>query len=283
MKLSECAAPFERLPVHTYKKDGNTPIIKHLDLQQLEGTLYRGRAPAPEYGRSYCPICLFFTDIGYGIQIGTVSDDYTLEEVKQSYPNIAGSIAEFITEIERRAADQLFIREIEIALINQIWPEREPFYRACRQAYKERQDARRAQEKAAKAARDAKEKAELDAETERKLTEAKRIIRDGGKLENETISFYVNHYRSEGRSIVLHLMRMYDINVPLKVQGWINNKLANVSISDSGCAGYQYMRNGRAKGSQAFYGYMAALIDAILFESIPTGIIRMEDLLAEAE
>ncbi len=283
MKLSECAAPFERLPVHTYKQDGNTPILKQLDLQQLEGTLYRGRAAAPEYGRSYCPICLFFTDIGYGIQIGSVSDDYTLEEVKQGRPFIAGSIAEFIAEIERKAAAQLFIKEIEIELISHIWPDRAPFYHDCRQAYKERQDARQAQEKAEQAARDAKEKAEMDEETERKLTEAKRIIRDGGKLKNDVINFYISRYHSEGRSIVLHLMRLYGINVPLKVQGWINNKLANVSISDSGCVGYQYMRNGRAKGSQAFYGYMDALINAIRIESIPTGIIRMEDLLAEAE
>ena len=45
-----------------------------------------------------------------------------------------------------------------------------------------------------------------------------RTIRGGGTLKNEPISLYKSRYDSSTYSIVNHLMRRYQVDVPLRTQ-----------------------------------------------------------------
>lgn len=105
---------------------------------------------------------------------------------------------------------------------------------------------------------------------EEMVSAAIQIIREGGILRNTTVEFYQSRYHSSSYSIVNYLMRLYHVNVPLRTQGWINNKLHSVTIEDGKCEHLQYYcaKNGRA--SQKFFDCMRELIQAVA-EQAPVG------------
>ena len=104
---------------------------------------------------------------------------------------------------------------------------------------------------------------EQNQKAERAVSEALQIIRDGGILNNSTIQFYRSKYESSTYSVVNYLMRKYQVDVPLRTQGWINDKLANATIEDRRCVCLQYIRSGNCRGSQKFFECMNALIQAV--------------------
>lgn len=67
-----------------------------------------------------------------------------------------------------------------------------------------------------------------------------RTIRGGGTLKNEPISLYKSRYDSSTYSIVNHIMRRYQVDVPLRTQGWINDKLISVTIENGKCEHLRY-------------------------------------------
>ena len=105
---------------------------------------------------------------------------------------------------------------------------------------------------------------------EEMVSAAIQIIREGGILRNTTVEFYQSRYHSGSYSIVNYLMRLYRVNVPLRTQGWINDKLHSVTIEDGKCEHLQYYcaKNGRA--SQKFFDCMRELIQAVA-EQAPVG------------
>lgn len=95
---------------------------------------------------------------------------------------------------------------------------------------------------------------------EQVVQEAIRIIKDGGILQNQTVKFYRNRYSCSAFSIVNYLMKKYEVNVPLRTQGWINEKLTSVTIENGKCEHLRYMRSKGAQCSQRFFDCMSELI-----------------------
>lgn len=76
---------------------------------------------------------------------------------------------------------------------------------------------------------------------------------------NKNITIYKAKYDSSDTSLILHMMKLYDINVPLKTQGWINQALANISCeNDYGEYSYSYYTS--SKNSTVFNKYLQELI-----------------------
>jgi len=109
---------------------------------------------------------------------------------------------------------------------------------------------------------------ERNQEAEQAVSKAIQIIRDGGALENETVRFYRSQYDSSTYSIVNYLMRLYQVDVPLRTQGWINEKLSSVTIRDGKCKCLQYLKSKGARCSQKIFECMDALIQAVI-ENVP--------------
>lgn len=84
------------------------------------------------------------------------------------------------------------------------------------------------------------------------VSAAVQIIRNGGVLQNETVTVFRSKYDYRTHSIVNYLMRLYQVKVPLRTQGWINEKLVSVAIQDGKCASLQYRRMNKARSSQKF-------------------------------
>lgn len=122
-------------------------------------------------------------------------------------------------------------------------------------------------ERAARTARAAEEEQaycqERNSEAEQAISKAVQILQKGGVLEYETVTFYQGRYHSSSYSIVNHLMRMYQINVPLRTQGWINEQLISATIKDGRCAQQRFFRSKKGQGSQKFFQCMNDLIQTI--------------------
>lgn len=97
---------------------------------------------------------------------------------------------------------------------------------------------------------------------EQAVSEALQIIREGGVLKNQTVTFYRSRYDSSAYSIFNYLMRQYQVEVPLRTQGWINDKLINATIKDGKCEHLRYFCSKGGRGSQKFFECMNALIRA---------------------
>ena len=62
-------------------------------------------------------------------------------------------------------------------------------------------------------------------------------------------------------------MREYHIDVPLRTQGWINEKLTSVTIENGKCEHLRYMRAKSAQCSQRFFDCMSELIHNVCAET----------------
>lgn len=133
-------------------------------------------------------------------------------------------------------------------------------YRAKRQAEEAARQARAAEEE--RAYREEKNRA-----AEQAVSAALQVIREGGVLKNTTVKFYQSRYSASSYSIFNYLMRQYQVDVPLRTQGWINDKLSSATIQDGKCEHLQYFRRKGGRCSQKFFECMNALIQAVIMSA----------------
>lgn len=127
-------------------------------------------------------------------------------------------------------------------------------YHGYRENYlKKRQEEKKQEEAQREAIRKAEEE-ERKRVLEEKIAEAENCIRTKKRVVNEELE--------DGRHIVLCLMKKYNISVPLKTQGWINNKLASVIFDDEGVS-LQFYRHKGCKCSESVYHYLGLLKAAV--------------------
>lgn len=98
---------------------------------------------------------------------------------------------------------------------------------------------------------------------EQVVAEAIQIIRNDGVLKNTTVTFYQSRYSSRTYSIFNYLMRQYQVDIPLRTQGWINEKLVNATVKDGKCKHLRYLHSKGGRGSQKFFECMNDLIRAV--------------------
>lgn len=153
----------------------------------------------------------------------------------QTFPDFAGALV----------IDDL-ARCVELAAV----------YRTKRQAEDAAKQARAAEEDNAYCAK-------LNQEAEQAVSAAIQVIRDGGILKNDMVTFYRSRYDSSNYSIVNYLMRQYQVEVPLRTQGWISKKLSSATIQEGRCSGLRYLRSKNGRASQKFFDCMDTLIRAV--------------------
>lgn len=130
------------------------------------------------------------------------------------------------------------------------------------QEYIQKEKEKIAAEEAEKRHREAEE---INAKAKQEIEAAVKIIREGGRLNNDRIDYRVGDV-GHNEPIVLFLMRRYKVGVPLRTQGWICSKLANVTIKDGRCDGLQYYKAKGAACSQRFFDCMNELVQKVIQE-----------------
>lgn len=87
------------------------------------------------------------------------------------------------------------------------------------------------------------------------IAEAEDCIRKNKLLKNESLD--------DGKHLILYLMKKHSINVPLKTQGWINNKLVSVIFAQNGIIHIQFYRGKGCKCPESVYKYLDLLKAAV--------------------
>lgn len=260
MKLNELTTPFESFRVITYNADQTKALYKNKQMQLITGSIYRGETIKEEYN-DHCDVYACYAGIPVGIWIGSVHVDYSIEEVMAQIKRKGMETLEnYMAAIKYRLEKQDHFRFTEVEFIKHIAPELENQMWESRKAFAENQHKKRMEQAAQREVEDQAFVAERNAEAEQIVNKALDILRNGGKLENQTVAFYESRYNSSSYSIVNYLMRKYGVNVPIRTQGWINEKLVSAKIEDGKCEHLQYYRAKGAQCSQKFFDCMNELI-----------------------
>lgn len=103
----------------------------------------------------------------------------------------------------------------------------------------------------------------VNAEKKTIVAAALQTIRSGGTLQNEPIRYYRDDGTLVETSLILYLMHEYHINVPIRTQGWIKERLATANVQEDFCGSVTYYRARKSQCSQKFFGCMRELITAV--------------------
>ena len=267
MKLNELTTPFESFRVITYNADQTKALYKNKQMQLITGSIYCGETIKEEYN-DHCDVYACYAGIPVGIWIGSVHVDYSIEEVMAQIKRKGMETLEnYMAAIKYRLEKQDHFRFTEVEFIKHIAAELENQMWESRKAFAENQHKKRMEQAAQREAEDQAFVAERNAEAEQIVNKALDILRNGGKLENQTVAFYESRYNSSSYSIVNYLMRKYGVNVPIRTQGWINEKLVSAKIEDGKCEHLQYYKAKGAQCSQKFFDCMNELIAKVNAEA----------------
>lgn len=265
MLLKDISTEFETHKVIEYEKDGISVVRKNITMQRIKENLFKGKN-YNEYGTDYCNLYVVYENYSIGYVAGryvyaTSEIDDIFDKFKQS-PFYSETM--FISYMDSKTdIEKDWIQNTEIQLASYFAPEKVSRYTEIKKQMKEYRD-KKSTEKAEKVRqKDAKFVLEANQIAENALTVAKEIILNGGILKNEKVEFYQTRYDYHSYSIINYLMRQYGINVPIRTQGWINDKLSSVSIKNEKCDSLCFYKIKGAQGSQKFFDCMNELIVAV--------------------
>ena len=126
-------------------------------------------------------------------------------------------------------------------------------------------------ERAAWQAKVEEERKRTREETNRKANEqiqkAIQVLKHEGVLENEDIRLYREDGGYGSYAIVNHLMRLYGVDVPLRTQGWINEKLISLRIANGRCSDLRYRTRKGGRCSDKIFDCVDALIEKVCAET----------------
>lgn len=237
-------------------------------MQHVIGNLYRGQTEAEETYNQCCTLYVLYPDQSVAMEIGTVNVDNSIDEVQESCKRKSIDTQEaFISGVKKRIENQdhvqltyiEYLKYIDSSLIDACMESRKAFAIKQEQIRKERQKKYEAESQ--------RYVVEQNAEAEKAVVTAIEIIKNGGILENKQVTFYRNKYDSSSYSIVNFLMRKNGVNVPIKTQGWINEKLAYVNIAQDGGINVRFWKSKNGKCSDKFFDYMFELVRIIRSEN----------------
>jgi len=94
------------------------------------------------------------------------------------------------------------------------------------------------------------------------ISQAEQAIINNQKVNNKEITVYKSRYESNDTSLILHMMKLYDIKVPLKTQGWINQALASIFYDvEDGNVSYTYYKS--SANSNVFRKYLNEFVGKV--------------------
>ena len=106
---------------------------------------------------------------------------------------------------------------------------------------------------------------EVNRQLENAVADAEKKLIDGGMIDNVKIEVYQSGRGSRWTHLISYLLEKYNIAVPIRTLGWINNSLTRVTIMEANKIRVSYLQasGSRSKGSEKVFNCLYQLIDAI--------------------
>lgn len=265
MKLKEIISPIIKKRVVMFDSTGNKAVYHNKDIRQVTGSIYMGEAEGSDYYKLY-PLYAVFDD-RIGLYIGKLTDTENVESITNGVTkNGLTSFDSYIQTIRGRIDKKQWVNCVEKEYIKNYRPDLIADIDNARTSWENRMREKREAQEAEKIKEQQAEIKADNAKADEVIKSATEIFRHGGKLENEQITLRNenDYYEVKTRSILNYLLDKYNITVPIRTRGFINERLASVTIStDLKSVSYSYFRKGNSKGSQKIYDLIYALIDKI--------------------
>ena len=195
--------------------------------------------------------------------IGYTMDGYTdVQKVAYRLEHIIKTtLDDFKSNIIERANSNQFINVAEIKLMELSGEDISPLVTA-RESFLQAREERYAQELIEKELKDQQFLLEKKSELDIIIIAAENAICNNQEVKNVDVRVYTEAYTYgyTETSLILYLMKKYEIKVPLKTQGWINKALAQISYDDDK---YNYSYYTSSANSTVFRDYLQQLVLAI--------------------
>lgn len=267
MFLSDINTHFDKHKVLQYGADGNKVVKHNVEMQLVKGNLYKGKnIKNSSCNYESCELFMLYPEFDIGIEVNTVVADMETEQVIKTYENSAFASAErFITGMDSLVENGGFIGAIHIELTKYIKPENVSKYQAAKAEFHKKKDIEHLRKQREQEENDRKYCETKNKIAEEKIAETIKQFKNDGEIKNDTIEMYKSRYTSSTYSIINHIARMYNVKIPSKVQGWINEHLVSVNIINGVLNGYSYHTGHK---STTIRKYINALIEAINLEAV---------------
>lgn len=237
MKLNELQTSYKRIKTISYGTGSkcNDPVYHWKQLQQLGGSLYKDKEFDNKYNGKECCLYLMYPEADVALKVDQVimSTWQTVEWFIERIDNAGWNTAEgFIKSLDNKVQNNEFISNADIEFSKYFAPEKESVYRKARQDYLDRKD-REEQEYQQKREQQFKKKVEEQNQKSRtEIENALTIIKNGGMLTNKSITYYDDESKEHTYNLICYLAEKYGVNIPIKVKGWICNKLTSITFEN---------------------------------------------------
>ena len=207
-----------------------------------------------------------YIDLGIvHVYIRSITGDASHEDIKYYLNNVTNYNLEMaLSNINERKNNNQFINVADIKLIELSGAIKQEVqglidYRQewCDRKTKEEQEKKSKQEQEDREYTNSKNKIVNEL-----VSQAEQTIINNQKVNNKEITVYKSRYESNDTSLILHMMKLYDIKVPLKTQGWINKVLASIFYDvEEGNVSYSYYKS--SANSNVFRKYLNEFVGKV--------------------
>lgn len=167
MTLEELTTPFERRRVIEYGADGHKVVRHWHEVQNVIGTLHKGRTFKDEFGQLECGLFIFFPGVKDGLSVEKIRnpDHRTVEQMNESIGRSHyDSAYHMVCGLDERIKKNQFIGNAQIEFVRQFDPAAADRFARHRSDFYARQEEKERQERLARQAAEDAEKARQQAE-----------------------------------------------------------------------------------------------------------------------
>lgn len=241
---------------YTYGKDGNNVVCHRVDAEPITEYSYIVKHDPDEYGNKKADIYLFWKDYNVGIPMVLgmyINEENSLMQIKEQCMRF--ETAEIFLEYLRECmnnAKWIGNREIKVAECINV-----NFANECRkyrENYIQKQEEKRVEQKQQREEQGQKELQIQMGKELLMLSSLTNAILNGEKINNEFSPV-------TGKAILVILAESMQINIPIKVKGWINSTLAAMQFNNGKCSMVWKYSNGNS--SKTIYGYINAICEKV--------------------
>nr|DAE59785.1 MAG TPA: hypothetical protein [Caudoviricetes sp.] len=251
---------FEKKKCIIYTKNNNSVIKRYKNIYSLEALANNNKyknlyieVSRNKYNSMFYYLYQEIIDKNICIKLYSINEYGTLSEMLEECDKSEKISKEtFLKRLSNNESKKLDISLLDIELCR-IFDEAllAEHYSEYRLEFLKAQQERWQKQHAEWEARKKAKEEQLKAEVEKNVQIAIQTLKDKKELKNFDI---------EGTTIILYLMKKFNINVPLKTQGWINNALIKIYWTGDKPS-YSYYSS--SKNSTVFNRYLNELINVI--------------------
>jgi len=199
------------------------------------------------------------------VYIRSITGDATHGDIKYYLSNLSDYTLEMALEnIYNRKNNNQFVNVADIKLI-ELSGASEQEVQGLIDYRQEWYDRKAKEDQIKKSMREQEDKEYTDSKNKivnELVSQAEQAIINNQKVNNKEITVYKSRFESNDTSLILHMMKLYDIKIPLKTQGWINQALSSIQYNEE-WSDYSYRYLKSSANSNVFNKYLRQLVKSI--------------------